>query len=120
MKLDRETKTAMAQAEKVLGERTKIRDAIAKTNQELQALEANHTEAQLQLASEEADAALSDEPVKPGPGSQALTRVRDERERLEARLIGLQSKLAENDVSTTPEGRMNWLAPPPFSVKPLG
>ena len=97
MKPTREMKAAMAQADKVLGERGKVREAIAKTNQELQTLEASRTEAQLQLAAEEADAALSDAPAKPGPGRQAMTRVRDERERLEARLIGLESKLAQND-----------------------
>lgn len=100
-KNDNETKlgAALAEADDVLNERSKIGAAIQKTASEIAAAEADLQKALERLAVEEADVALADAMVesRQTPAQRAVVELRMRLEAQQARLRGLEHRKVGNE-----------------------
>jgi hypothetical protein len=90
-------KSALSEAEVVLAERNKIREAIKRAEAERPHLEAAIDEAKAGVGAEEATAALSGEQAKAGPARKRLRDAREELEALDARIPALEARLGQTD-----------------------
>ena len=93
----RQLKQAMSEAEAVVNERKRIREALSKAEVDRIDKEAAVVEAQRKLGAEEADAALSGTPVKPGQARRRWRDARDDLEAVEARIGNLEERLGEGE-----------------------